>query len=560
MSSADPTLWRRTSPFAIVFFVGTIVKLLARSLWQAALPMIGMFIVLRDKPAATRIFLMIAAGTLVLILPVAVLKWVCFRYRIEDDRLLVREGILKKTALDIPFERVQGINVERSLVDRVLGLVTVSLDTAGSVQAEGKLPSVKMELAEELSDRVAAVAPTATAEAASPGAPAATGDLTSPGASAASEDHASPGTRTVSRGRILLKLGGGDMVRIGMASRNFILVGAVAGVLADLLQPGDFIEPVLEVIADGVDNTADALGRLGVLARMIAVAAMVFGVVAAAIALTTAAAFLRHHGYTLWHDGASFRSRAGLLTQREVVVEGNKVQQLALSQSLVLRWFGRFRLRALPAAALVSVGGQAPPPEFNAAQVLDIPLLDAPLAEDMRRRVFASESREVPLIPGDRRFRRVSTYYIRALTLRISIVWGLMIGWMLIVGTFFLDLAGTGNPVGTVALGAVLWLAVIPVAALIAWQRWRRQGYVHDDDGLASRSGFIGSKVDAFLMRKVQSVIVRQSPLQRRKRLATLQVHLACGKVAIPYIDHRAACRLRDYILYMVESSRRRWH
>ena len=104
------------------------------------------------------------------------------------------------------------------------------------------------------------------------------------------------------------------------------------------------------------------------------------------------------------------------------------------------------------------------------------------------------------------------------------------------------------------------WVAWILLGSVIAWQRWRRQGYLYNDDGLVSRSGLIGRKVDAFLFRKTQGVVVTQSPLQRRKGLATLQVQLACGQVAVPYLDHGAACRLRNYMLYRVESSQRRWH
>ena len=285
---------------------------------------------------------------------------------------------------------------------------------------------------------------------------------------------------------------------------------------------------------------------------------MILAMLAAAVTLVVAAAFLRHWGFTLWHDGLVFRSRAGLLTQREVVVEGGKVQQLALSQSLVLRWFGRFRLRALPAAILVQEGGQAAPPGLEAAQVLDIPLLGGELARDLRGRVFAREAPDVPLIPRDKRFNRVSTYYIRGLTLKTCLVAAPFAAWMAFV---FFVLIGAGNFPDAALLPALfLWLASIPPAALIAWQRWRRQGYAHDDEGVAVRRGLVGSQVDAFLMRKAQSVIVKQSPLQRRRGLANLTVHLACGRVVVPCIDQRVAHRLRDYILYRVESSRRRWH
>ena len=60
------------------------------------------------------------------------LRYWFFRLRIEEDRILIRQGVLRKTSLDLPLDRVQGINIERSLTDRVLGLVTVMVDTAGS--------------------------------------------------------------------------------------------------------------------------------------------------------------------------------------------------------------------------------------------------------------------------------------------------------------------------------------------------------------------------------------------------------------------------------------------
>ncbi len=39
----------------------------------------------------------------------------------------------------------------------------------------------------------------------------------------------------------------------------------------------------------------------------------------------------------------------------------------------------------------------------------------------------------------------------------------------------------------------------------------------------------------------------------------TLEMQLAGESMEVPYIDQRLACRLRDYILYKVESNRR-WH
>ena len=61
----------------------------------------------------------------------AVLKYVFFQFRVEEHGVLIRQGVLRKTQLDMRFDRIQGISTEQSLIYRVLGLVTVRFTTAG---------------------------------------------------------------------------------------------------------------------------------------------------------------------------------------------------------------------------------------------------------------------------------------------------------------------------------------------------------------------------------------------------------------------------------------------
>ena len=532
LNPSDSGAWQRTSPFAIVFFVGKTVRNLARNLVQVVATFGALAILLERN---SYLIIAIPVGIAVII-AVGVLQYWFFRFQIEDDRILIRQGFLKKTALDLPFDRIQGINVERSLINRVLGLVTISLDTAGSMGAEGQLPSVSTELADSLKGRVEI----GMQERADPGA-APDGDP--PGTSVESES-ATRSDRSGSAGEVLLKLNPGDIVRIGVANRNVLFVAAFLTAISETFGFAEAaLRPILVAVA-GMLTGADGF------ARMIYIALFAVGGLAVVLTLVIGAAFLRYHNYTLWRDGTAYRSRAGLLTQRGVLVETAKIQQLTLSQGLVLRCFRSFRLRALPAALLPGQGGNAP--GLNLAEVLEVPLLRARLAEDLRSRVFGGEGAGLTLLPDDAGFARVSPWYIRGLALRIGIVpafvgTAMMLGWL-----------------GPTALWGVAiggwWAACFLLGGIIAWQLWRRRGYLHDDDGLVSRSGLIGRKVDAFLFRKAQSVNVVQSPLQRRKRLATLEVGLACGLVRIPYIDLRAAHSLKDYILYKVESSQVRWH
>ncbi|MCY3599967.1 MAG: PH domain-containing protein [Gemmatimonadetes bacterium] len=542
MNPPNPGEWQRSSPFALLFFAGNVFRILARAMMGALIPLIAIIPLVRDDPGALGILLLVLGAVLLLPFVVGAVQWACFRFRIAGDRLFIRKGVLKKTALDLPYERVQGINVRRSPVDRLFGLVSVTLDTSGSVQAEGKLPSIRTEVAHRLQRSVTALRPVLEGPAAGEG----------DSAAAAASGSAAPAEARsgVGPGPVLLRLGPADMVRIGLASRNFIFVAALIGILTDLLQPGDSLDPILEAIEAGVDSAASAFTGLGALAQVGLAAAVIASIAGVALLLTVTAAFLRHHNFTLQHDGGRFRSRAGLLTQREVVVEAPKIQQLTVSQGLVLRWLRRYRLYALPAAAVSPEAGRVS--AVDVPDVLEVPLLGDRLAEELRALVFAREATAVPVLPRSRGFKRVSPHYIRALTLRYGLVLATVFGTLLVLAW-----AGVFGRTSTILFW---WAASIPAAALAAWQHWRRQGYAYDRDGLASRSGFIGSDVKAFPLRKVQSAAVRQSPLQRRKGLATLRVQLACGRITVPYIDRRVACALRDYILYRVESSRRRWH
>ena len=179
-------------------------------------------------------------------------------------------------------------------------------------------------------------------------------------------------------------------------------------------------------------------------------------------------------------------------------------------------------------------------------------MLEAPLAREMRESVFGEEGEGPILLPKSGAFRRVSPFYIQALGLRLGALPALAGAVLLMPVTGLTKVWATF---------AGMWAAIwIVGGGLTALQRWRRTGYAYGSDGMASRSGFVGRRVDAFLFRKVQSVAVRRSPLEQRQGLATLEVELASDTVTVPYIDRGVARRLRDHILYTVESSRRRWH
>mgnify|MGYP003616733406 CR=1 FL=1 len=61
---------------------------------------------------------------------VPVLQWRCNTWTLTDRRIIHRSGVVTRTAHDLPLNRINDVESERGLLDRVLGCGTLRLMTA----------------------------------------------------------------------------------------------------------------------------------------------------------------------------------------------------------------------------------------------------------------------------------------------------------------------------------------------------------------------------------------------------------------------------------------------
>lgn len=563
LSRFDSGGWQRTSPVAIAIFVGRSAKsgYDRYGAWSQTIAAIGVTAFLLRNPQYTALIL---TAVLIIVLLVGGLRYWFFRFRIDEDRILIRQGVLNRTAVDLPFERIQGINVNRGPLERILGFVTVVIDTPGSLSAEGQLPAVSPGIAERLITRVAehqGLAPDApaTPDTGPDGAPA-------EGLEGKARQLAAIGLRAPEeRGEVLHRLANRELLKLGLAKP-----GASLYYLAALILVGRQVDVAVDGVVGAFEAVSGAIAGPGVVGATTAVTALVLGFLILVLATRVGSAIVRYHDFTLWREGRSYRSQSGLTTRREVAVGVHKVQQIRVNQSVMYRWFGRYRLAA-PTIGSSLDADEDDDDGADDAEVLRVPWADGALVERIRSGILRGEDERLAILPEDRTFRRVSRLYIRAAALRFLFVSVPLV----VVALFFLahivsrswrggDLSSAellGRYVAIWADVSLIWVALsLLLAVPVGWLRWRARAYMHTDDGIACRSGLLGRGVEACLFRKAQGVTVKRSPLQRRHGLATLKVETACGNVTVPYIEHAAACRLRDYIIYRAESSQRRWH
>ena len=492
--------WRRTSPLAALFFLGQIIEFVAKNAVQSLAPLAALLFASEGTLGERLGIVGLAALTIPVI--ISVVTYLFFRYRITDDSVLIREGVFKKRQLDIKFDRIQAINTKQNFVYRWFDLVTVKFDTAGSAGQEGNLPAIKSALAESLKERIGRKKP-ALAD-----------------ADGEEEDESPP----------LLTLSNADMVKIGLSSNRSLIILAVLAPFAEQFETTIGERIVADFIADAAEEST-----LTVLQGAGLAVGIFFAIVLTLVTASVIGSFFRYHRFHLVADDSTFRSTGGLLTRHDHSINRSKVQSLEAKQNIVHMLFDRYYLRAKQASSA----------DPTKSKHFVIPLCTDGQLHSLEDELLSAEFSDIQMAPRLAPFCRIERRYLWS---RIMLA-GLLPATAV---TILLALL-----IGPWALICLLW---VPLVSLFVWPMYRKYGFFINEDGVVLRRGLVGYRVSAFLHRKVQRITVTQSISQERRGLATIRFYLASGSLKLPYVDFDLAKRIRDFVLYRVESSNLAWH
>lgn len=88
----------------------------------------------------------------------AVLRYRRFRFDLRDDAMYLERGVLVHVSTVVPYVRVQHVDTRRGPLERVTGLASTVVYTAGSRGADVQVPGLSPARAEALRDRLRALA------------------------------------------------------------------------------------------------------------------------------------------------------------------------------------------------------------------------------------------------------------------------------------------------------------------------------------------------------------------------------------------------------------------
>lgn len=145
---------QRQSVVGLVLIFATSLYHIARNLWVVVIYFaIGEF-------SPRTMFLAGAALILVLILSLAysILYFLNFKFHIDErnEEFVLQKGVFSTDTINLPFRKIQQVNFKRNILQRIIGVYSVVVETAGSQEKEVEIKALSQEKANSLAEKLMA--------------------------------------------------------------------------------------------------------------------------------------------------------------------------------------------------------------------------------------------------------------------------------------------------------------------------------------------------------------------------------------------------------------------
>lgn len=521
-----------------------------------------------DLPLLMLVIGAIVLGLVLIIGLVALFQWLSYKhlyYIIGPEEFNLYSGIFNKKRVHVPYQRIQSVDQRASLLQRVFGVCTVSIDTAGGSNNKAvQVPYVQKSQAEQLRTELFARKQYATAvqEGMAPQeaavAVAAASGVVLPQAGAAGQAAVAGsagqaphnvldapaeiwtdvrgvfGGSAVDTGKVTYEYGltNKELLFTGL-SNNTAFVLVILGILGGAAQFASQMAPVLTGMVDPLVGQFMLLsGQLFGGNLVAAGVALVLVIAAVMWLLSIVGSAISFGGFRACRSDNRIEVERGLLQHQFQGVSVDRVQSVIVKQSFIRRLLGycELSLGKIDAAAessdeqqkSLSQGLVVHPfvkmsrvPEILAGLVPEfagVPVESTPVAPVALRRALIRRG----IIQGT------------GLWLAVIIAIGQLCSNAFIVpdgdGVIALFYINTGAFIGY-ALCLVLF--VLDLVGAVLW--FRGSGFAYNEHFMQVSNGGFARETVSFPRKKIQFGYTKTNPFQRRARTATVSARTAAG-------------------------------
>jgi putative membrane protein len=437
-------------------------------------------------------------------------RYFTLRYRIHENDFIVTEGLLFRRVRSVPIRRIQNVDLVQNIVHRMFGVAEVRIETASGTEPEAILRVLTRRQIEELRAAIvggANMLPILAHQAL--------------GVDDGDSTIAGPTVPEIATIKIIHRISLKQLALAGLASnRGTVFLGVLAGLYFQSQYSWDPTSNSQGKYREWFRINSEAIGNLlpkfdtpGGYALTVSLGLLVlfsclrlFGI---------AWYILRFYDHQLTRQANELRISCGLFTKLSATIPRKRIQFISVHRSLLMRWMKLASIR------IETAGGGGKQGEDAAATVSRRWFLPVVAEEDVNR--LLAELR--PGMQWDD--AQVTWHAVSPLTGRRLTRFALLFSILL-------------SLIGGIAIppwGASVGLVSFPILAFRAHKKSRSMRFSRNTWGVAYRSGLLTRKLSFAFYDRIQTVHWKQSPFDRRWKMASLFIDTAAAGPAGHLID-----------------------
>lgn len=501
MSNNDFSIPQRQSAIGvIVMFADTFQKLV-----RALVPLLIPVIINIRKIGPLPIIIGILAFV-VIVAVIAYLKYRNFTFMLDEDNeeFVIKSGIWNKSRLAIPLDKIQQVNINQSLLQRLIGVHALEIDTAGSSGNEAKIKAVDHDLAQALKLRLL--------------------DTDKRKGRVTVDDDSIPATDETP----FIEISFLSLFKTGITSnyaRSFALLFAFC--ITTFQHIDDFVK------AAGYDsNPLDDYINPRVLLKFITTIVMVILVLILMINLVRT--IFKFYGFKITKQRNALLLSHGLLNTRNTIIRPDKVQVVTTSRNFFQKKLNINDLRIRQATDMEASAKQQ---RQTATEIPGCSTVEKNALLEMLLQGHPHRGQEVK--PNIRKL-------ILGIFLSISIPVGIYytLAWQLSA---------------ELREYQVFALIYAVFAFIMVYFNYRNNRLFVSDDFIIKQSGAWDIAQDYIGPHRIQSLTLHQFFWQVGSNVGTIKIHTAGGSISFGVANFTKMKELANYWLYQVETTNKGW-
>ncbi len=495
MNSSDFYKPHRQSKAGVILVFGNSLYQLVKNLW-----FLGIYFFMKEQTPQT-IMLSIVGALILLVLALgySILYYLKFTFFIDPEReeFVLQKGVLSSETISLPFDKIQRVNFKRNLLQRIIGVYSILIDTAGSKEEEVEIKALSKAKAEELSEILMNHTETE--------------DKVDQKISQDKKEEAALNWQ--------YSLNIFQLLKLGLSSnyiRGLLLLMTFYLTLKDQL----FLEQFFPSEMDVVRNNDFGITPWTILLLLLAV-----------VIVTVADTFIKYFKLNLIKTDLGLQVEMGLRKNKKVSLKGKRVQSMEISSNPIQKRLDLNKVKILLATSADNPG----------KSVITIPGISQTIVSRIKHYIYKDQIRRIFQIVPNRifLFRKI----IRGLFPLVLIPF--IIGYYDL--NFRLEWIIMGIAGYLILLGGYQFLFFRSLKLSIS------------KEIIVKYSGVWRRKKQYLEMWKLQSVSISQPLWYEKQGLADLIFHSAGGDISFEVIDKNQAEILMDYLLFKIESSSGEW-